>query len=114
MNDIMIIDGHRAVIRYDPEAGAFRGEFINLNGGADFYADSVSALKTEGAESLRTFLAVCAEEGIEPLKHYSGKFQLRLPEALHAQVTEAAAALGVSLNQFVQRSLEHELRAVNL
>lgn len=114
MYNIMIIDGHRAVIQYDPEVGTFRGEFINLNGGADFHADSVSALKTEGAESLRVFLQVCAEEGIEPVKCYSGKFQLRLPETLHAQVTEAAAALGVSINQFVQRSLEHELKAVKL
>jgi predicted HicB family RNase H-like nuclease len=114
MNNIMIIDGHRAVIQYNPEIGMFRGEFINLNGGADFHADSVSALKTEGAESLRVFLQVCAEEGIEPVRSYSGKFQLRLPEALHAQVTETAASLGVSLNQFVQRSLEHELKAVKL
>lgn len=112
MGNIMIIDGHKAVIQYDPQAGLFRGEFINLNGGADFYADSVNALRVEGARSLKVFLEVCAEEGIDPIKKYSGKFQLRLPESLHAQISEAAAALGVSINQFVQRSLEHELEKV--
>ncbi|MDP3977600.1 MAG: type II toxin-antitoxin system HicB family antitoxin [Pseudomonas sp.] len=113
MNNVMIIDGHRAVIQFDPELGMFRGEFINLNGGADFYADSVAALKQEGATSLRVFLEVCAEKGIEPLKHYSGKFQLRLPEDLHAEVAETAASLGVSLNQFVQQVLENEVKILH-
>lgn len=28
MNNIMIIDGYRAVIQYDPDIEMFRGEFI--------------------------------------------------------------------------------------
>ena len=38
MKNIMQIDGCHAVINYDAEINLFRGEFINLNGGADFYA----------------------------------------------------------------------------
>ena len=47
MNNVMIIDGHKAVIRYDPETEMLRGEFIGLNGGADFYADNVADLHRE-------------------------------------------------------------------
>lgn len=67
MSDIMIINGQRARIRYDGEADVFRGCFLDLNGGADFYADSVVGLKAEGAESLKVFLEICAENGITPL-----------------------------------------------
>ena len=28
MNNVMIIDGHKAVIQYDPETEMLRGEFI--------------------------------------------------------------------------------------
>ncbi|AFI88535.1 type II toxin-antitoxin system HicB family antitoxin [Pectobacterium parmentieri] len=53
-------DGHPAVIAFDSEIEMFRGEFIGLNGGADFYAYSVDELKKEGATSLAIFLlAVC-------------------------------------------------------
>ncbi|STY64445.1 Uncharacterized protein encoded in hypervariable junctions of pilus gene clusters [Mannheimia haemolytica] len=38
MRNIMDINGYKAVIAYDPETELFRGEFIGLNGGADFYA----------------------------------------------------------------------------
>lgn len=34
--NIMDIDGYKAAIAYDPDIDLFRGEFIELNGGADF------------------------------------------------------------------------------
>ena len=49
MNNIMTIEGHRAVITFDPDSGMFRGEFTGLSGGADFYATDVKGLKREGA-----------------------------------------------------------------
>ncbi|EID3926152.1 hypothetical protein LCC41_004235 [Salmonella enterica] len=45
MINILNIDGQKAVITFDPEIEMFRGEFICLNGGADFYAYSVEELK---------------------------------------------------------------------
>jgi predicted HicB family RNase H-like nuclease len=109
MNNIMQIEGHKAIISYDPDLNQFRGEFTGLNGGADFYAGSVKALKAEGTQSLHAFLATCKERGIEPYKNFSGKFVVRVPAGLHARITEAANASGVSLNQWVQNALEHEI-----
>lgn len=64
MQNIMMINDHKAIIQYDPELDLFRGEFVGLNGGADFYSDSVTALENEGKQSLQTFLDVCQENGI--------------------------------------------------
>ena len=66
MNNIMMIDNHKAKITYDSEIQMFRGEFIGLNGGADFYSDSVAGLESEGRQSLNTFFEVCKEQGIDP------------------------------------------------
>lgn len=44
----MKIRGHRAVFQFNLEIGMFRGKCPGLNGGADFYADSVSGLQQEG------------------------------------------------------------------
>ncbi|ATM98074.1 Uncharacterized protein encoded in hypervariable junctions of pilus gene clusters [Yersinia frederiksenii] len=73
MNNLMKIDGHTAVITFDPDMEMFRGEFIGLNGGADFYGSSVEELKKEGVRSLSIFLDECKKDGIEPYKSYSGK-----------------------------------------
>lgn len=110
MNNTMVIDGQTAIISFDPDLGQFRGEFTGLNGGADFYAASVETLHIEGARSLKIFLDVCKERGIEPVRSFSGKFVVRVPTTLHARVAEAAAAAGVSLNQWVQQALEREIQ----
>ena len=62
----MDIDGYRAIIQFDPDIEMFRGEFVGLNGGADFYARDVSSLRREGATSLKVFLEMCEEDGVEP------------------------------------------------
>ena len=66
MTNTISIDGYRAVIQYDPEIEMFRGEFVDLNGGADFYARDVEGLKREAKESLEVFLEMCREDGAEP------------------------------------------------
>ena len=73
MNNVMIIDGHKAVIQYDLETDVLRGEFVGLNGGADFYADNVADLHREGMTSLQTFLEVCREQGLGTPRHTSAR-----------------------------------------
>lgn len=106
MINIMEIDGYQAVIKFDPEIEMFRGEFLDINGGADFYATDIEGLQREGALSLQVFLDMCAEDGVEPRKHYSGKFNVRIPPQLHADIAEKAASMGKSLNKWVVETLD--------
>jgi predicted HicB family RNase H-like nuclease len=102
----MIIDGHKAVVTFDPDIGMFRGEFLGLNGGADFYANSVAGLEAEGRTSLTTYLTICREKGIEPNRVFSGRFNVRLDPKLHEAASIAAAANDKSLNDWVADALE--------
>jgi len=97
----MDFNGYKAVISYDPEINMFRGEFVGLNGGADFYASSVDDLRKEGELSLKTFLDMCAEDGVEPRKQFSGKFNLRVPPTLHERLATQASARGKSINAWI-------------
>ena len=77
MMNIMDVDGYKAIIKYDPFIDRFRGEFVGLNGGADFYATNIEELREEGKVSLKVFLDICNEEGLNPYKEYSGVKTLR-------------------------------------
>ncbi len=101
----MTINGYQAVISFDPDIQMFRGDFIGLNGGADFYAKDVDGLRHEGEISLRVFLEACAEDGVDPRKHFSGKFSLRVDPELHEAAAIAAAARGQSLNQWATEAI---------
>jgi predicted HicB family RNase H-like nuclease len=101
MKNIIEIDGHKALVTFDPEIEMLRGEFLGLSGGADFYAAGVAELMDEGRQSLAVYLDMCREKNIEPLKTFSGKFNVRLDPALHEAAATAAAAESKSLNDWV-------------
>ncbi|WP_233216990.1 type II toxin-antitoxin system HicB family antitoxin [Trinickia dabaoshanensis] len=63
---LFVIGDRHAVVTYDPDIEMFRGEFVGLNGGADFYAGEIASLKVEGAKSLAAFFQACRENGIRP------------------------------------------------
>lgn len=107
----MTINGYKAVISFDSDIQMFRGEFVGLNGGADFYAKDVDGLRREGEISLRVFLEACAEDGVDPHKHFSGKFSLRVDPELHEAAVIAAAAHGQSLNQWAAEAIRQAARA---
>lgn len=111
MINVMDIGGQKAVIAYDPDMEMFRGEFVGLNGGADFYATDVAGLHREGELSLKVFLEECERRGVEPHKNYSGKFMLRGSPQMHEAAAIAAAAHGVSLNQWAVNVLEQAATA---
>ena len=106
VKNVIDIDGHKAVLVFDPEIGMFRGEFLGLVGGADFYARGVDELVAEGRTSLRVYLDMCREKGIEPTRSFSGRFNLRLDPKVHEAAVLAAAAESKSLNEWVAGAIE--------
>lgn len=106
MKNVMTFPGgYHAVISYDPEIEMFRGEFIGLNGGADFYAADAASLKREGEISLKVFLEMCEKDGVQPKKTQSN-FALRLPPDVYSQAAVAAYSKGISLNSFITEAVK--------
>jgi predicted HicB family RNase H-like nuclease len=103
--NMMTVDGYNAKIEYDADLDLFRGEILGLSGGADFYGKNPKELRAEFKKSLQVFLEVCREKGIEPRRNYSGKFNLRIPPALHEKLAIVAQAEGKSINSLAREAL---------
>ncbi len=113
MNKNMInVDGFNAIVTFDSDSNMLHGEFIGLNGGADFFATNTEDLHKEAKISLSTFLDVCKEQGIEPVKNYSGKFNTRIAPKLHEKLFIAATSQGKSINEVVNEAIEREVERV--
>jgi predicted HicB family RNase H-like nuclease len=110
MINTMEINGYKAVIHYDPDIGMFRGEFTGLNGGADFYATTVEGLQEEGRKSLDVFLEMCGEDGVNPRREFTGRFNLRIPPKLHEKIAILAKASGKSINAWMTEALANETK----
>lgn len=98
--------GYTAKVLYDDASGSLHGEVIDLREELVFTANSVAQLKREFHAAVDGYLLDCATRGIEPAKPFSGKLLLRLPPELHRRAAITAAALDVSLNDFLVGSIE--------
>jgi predicted HicB family RNase H-like nuclease len=107
--NVMTIGAYQAKIEYDDDLDLFRGEILGLSGGADFYGKNPKELRAEFNKSLKVFLEVCKEKGIEPRRHFSGKFNLRISPTLHEKLALAAQAQGKSINSLAQQALEESV-----
>ena len=107
--NVMTVDGYHAKIEYDEELDLFRGEILGLSGGVDFYGKNPKELRTEFKKSLQVFLQVCKEKGLEPRRHFSGKFNLRISPELHERLAIEAQAQRKSINTLVQEALQERV-----
>lgn len=110
-NNTMKVDGFTAVIHFNPETDAFRGEIQGLNGGADFYGRTPAELRREFRASLKYFIATAKKHELPVRKAASGRFNVRIQPELHERASAAAKAADISLNALVERAIRHEVGA---
>ena len=109
----MTYKGYIGQVEYDEEQHIFSGSVVNTRDVITFQGESVRELETAFQESVDDYLAWCKEDGVEPERPYSGRFNLRLDPSVHQRAAIAARQQGVSLNRFVERSVEYELVRLN-
>jgi predicted HicB family RNase H-like nuclease len=94
---------------YDDESKLFHGEIINTRDVITFQGKSVRELEKAFHDSVNDYIKWCMDDGVQPEKPYSGKFNLRIPPELHKQAAVAAHKMNISLNRLVEKALIDEL-----
>ena len=105
--------GYVAAVEYDDIEDLLYGHVVNTGTYSicNFAASDVEGLKREFKISVEEYLAVCKEQGIEPLKPYSGTINLHVGPSLHRKITLLALEQGISVDQWVKQTLEEKLSA---
>ena len=111
---MMNYKGYIGSVEYDDESRVFTGTVINTRTVITFHGSSVDELEKEFHTSVDDYLQWCREDGIEPEKPYSGKFNVRFSPELHRRAALGAKRLGISLNSFMERAVEDELKTIRI
>jgi len=106
---MMEYKGYLGTVEYDAEAKIFHGDIINTRDVITFQGTTVNEIDRAFKESINDYIAWCKEEGAEPEKPYSGKFNVRLSPELHRQIAILAKKKRVSLNSFVEKAITDEI-----
>jgi len=106
---MMNYKGYLGTVEYDDQAKIFHGDIINTRDVITFQGTTVKEIERAFRDSIDDYLAWCKEDGVEPEKPYSGKFNVRLSPDLHRQIAVIAKKKRVSLNSFVEKAITDEI-----
>lgn len=98
--------GYTGVVQFDDEAMIFHGEVIGLRDVITFRGTTPEEIKKEFKISIDGYLDWCKELGQSPEKPFSGNIHLRLQPGLHAKLATEAKTQGVSLNNYINTTLQ--------
>ena len=101
--------GYAGIVEYDAEGKIFTGEVIGIRSVVTFQGRTPEELEESFHESIDLYLAMCREDGVQPEKPYSGRFNVRIPPELHRAIVVKAAAERKSLNEWVSEALQRQV-----
>ncbi len=103
--------GYMASICYDDLTDMLHGNVVNSGNYSivTFVACDVEGLKREFKISVDEYLASCEEDGIEPVKPFSGELNLDLGPKLHNTVTLLAMEDGVTPHDWIKQAIEEKV-----
>ena len=111
--NMMEYKGYIGIVEYDSDAKLFHGDVVTTRDVITFQGTTVTEIEKAFNDSIDDYINWCKEEGVEPEKPYSGKFNLRLSPELHREIAITAKKLNLSINNFVEKALKDELAMVH-
>ena len=103
--------GYLASISYDDVTDMLHGRVVNSGDYSivTFTASDVEGLKREFGISIEDCLSWCEEDGVEPVKPYSGEINLHLGPKLHRTVTLLALEEEKTANDWIKHTIEEKI-----
>lgn len=96
-------------VSFSEEDEVFYGKIEHIKDLITFESDNAHTLKNAFASAVDDYLLFCKEKGIEPEKPFKGSLNIRIKPLLHKRAYLKAMQKGMSLNKFIESSLEKEL-----
>jgi len=97
-------------VSFSAEDEVFYGKIEHINDLITFESDNAHGLKKAFEESVDDYIRFCEERGLLPDKPFKGNFNIRLKPSIHKRTYQKAIQQGLSLNKFIEKTLENELK----
>lgn len=109
MSNILKHNDYIGVVGFSAEDEVFFGTVHGISDVVTFEGSSVEELKNAFVEAVDDYIEFCRKIGKEPQKSYKGSFNVRVSPDIHKKAALKACELGLSLNQYVEKSLADSL-----
>ena len=111
MNNTMEYKGYVGSVEFSEEDALFYGKVLGIRALISYEGNNAAELVADFHGAVDDYLELCAQSGTEPEKAYKGSFNVRISPELHKQAVIAAMSHNMSLNSFVETSIQQALHA---
>ena len=111
MNNTMEYKGYVGSVEFSEEDALFYGKVMGIRALISYEGTNAAELVADFHGAVDDYLELCAQSGTEPEKAYQGSFNVRISPELHKQAVIAAMSHNMSLNSFVETSIQQALHA---
>ena len=113
--DYLEYKGYKGSVEYSKVDNCLCGKVQGLNKVLILYeGQTLEELRKDFINGIDSYLEGCKADGVEPVKPYSGKLNLRMSSELHSQVAEAASSNGTTINDFINKAIKKALKQASL
>ena len=109
MNNTMEYKGYVGSVEFSEEDALFYGKVLGIRALISYEGTNAAELVADFHGAVDDYLELCAQSGMEPEKAYKGSFNVRISPELHKQAVIAAMSHNMSLNSFVETSIQQAL-----
>ena len=111
MSNTIEYKGYVGSIEFSAEDALFFGKVMGIRSLISYEGENAQDLIDDFHTAIDDYLEMCAAEGIEPEKAYKGSFNIRISPDLHKRAVITAMSRQMSLNSFVENSIEKAVMA---
>ena len=111
MNNTMEYKGYVGSVEFSEEDALLYGKVLGIRALISYEGTNAAELVADFHGAVDDYLELCAQSGTEPEKAYKGSFNVRISPELHKQAVIAAMSHNMSLNSFVETSIQQALHA---
>lgn len=109
MNNTMEYKGYIGSVEFSSEDMLFYGKVQGIRALVSYEGSTAKELIDDFHVSVDNYLELCSQEGKEPEKAYKGTFNIRITPTLHKKAAVYAMEHEMSLNSFIEESIEKNL-----
>ncbi|MBR5730641.1 MAG: type II toxin-antitoxin system HicB family antitoxin [Firmicutes bacterium] len=106
MSDVMNYMGYTGSVEFSAEDNVLYGKVLGIKSLVSYEGTSVDDLLQDFHNAVDSYLDLCKRNGFEPEQPYKGSFNVRISPELHKSAALCARKNKMSLNAFVERSIE--------
>ncbi len=101
--------GYYGSIEASPEDNCLYGKIEFISPLVNYEGETISELKSAFENAVDDYIKTCEQAGREPEQTVKGSFNVRIGSELHKKALVCAKDNGISLNDFVKKSIENAI-----